>query len=116
MDYFCTEECFHVGKRFKVGDLFPPEWIERGTKEIQPNKHFRQMTSEQAKQIAKMQHEELKRKAPQSAGEDRRSTIELKTALQKHIKQVPESWSRKQIWLKLFEYEQAAAKSMTKEA
>lgn len=112
MDYYCKTQCFHANKRFKVGDMFPPDWVANGVK---PNHHFMRMTSEQAKQIAKMQQEELKRKAPQSAGEDRRSTIELKTALQKHIKQVPENWSRKQIWLKLFEYEQAAAK-MNKDA
>lgn len=110
MDYYCTETCFHANKRFKTGDIFPPHWVVNG---VQPNRHFKQMTPEEAKQIAKMAHEELKKKAPQSAGEDKRSTSELKDALMKSgaLKSIPESWSRKIIWQKLYEIEHLKAKS-----
>lgn len=109
-DYYCKETCFHANKRFKVGQIFPPDWVANG---IKPNSHFVQMSAEQAKQIAKMAQEELKKKAPQSAGEDRRSTAELKAALLKAggMKSIPDSWSRKIIWQKLYEIEHLNAKS-----
>jgi hypothetical protein len=92
-----VRECFLYNKRFKVGEAFPDNWIREG---YLPNEHFAQ-ESKAEELIA-----EISANRPVlCAGDDVRSNIELKKALKKYLKDFPEKWSRKQIWMELQKFE-----------
>jgi len=99
----CIKECFVYNKRFKQGDEFPEQWVKEG---YLPNMHFLPEGEAEAAIV------ESKLNRPvQCAGDDPRSTKDLKAELMKHMKSFPEKWGRKEIWLELHKHESAKAKT-----
>jgi hypothetical protein len=99
----CVKDCFVYNKRFKQGDEFPEKWIQEG---YLPNMYF--LPEGDAK--AAIEASKFNRPV-QCAGDDPRSTKELKTELMKHMKSFPEKWGRKEIWLELNKHENAKGKT-----
>lgn len=104
--YFCIKECNTYNKRFRAGDQFPTNWIESG---YLPNHHFKQFRDN--KECMNYIKAESSTRPIQCAGDDPRSTNELKAALGKFMN-VSEKWTRKEIWNKLNERETADARTM----
>lgn len=99
----CHRECFVYNKRFKKGDEFPEKWLLEG---YLPNNHF--APEEEAKRM--ISASETNRPV-QCAGDDPRSTKDIKSALLRYMKSVPEKWSRKELWNELRRHEMADAKT-----
>jgi hypothetical protein len=102
-EWVCFRECFHLNKLFKPGEKFPHEWIENGYK---PNKHFCSPA-----EYADMRDTEKKTRYQFCAGDDQRSTEELKAALKKYMPDINPKWSRKEIWMALHDREHAEART-----
>ena len=105
-DYYCIKECNTYNKRFKVGDMFPAKWIAEG---YLPNHHFSKFDG--PKEALSFAKERNANRPIQCAGDDPRSTKDLKAELQKHVKSFPEKWGRKEIWLELNRHENAKGKT-----
>ena len=86
----CHTKCFWLDTLWEVGETYEGD--------IEPGKHF----SESGKPDADL--------PPMDAGKDPRSTNELKEILYKAGFDVPEEWTRKQVWKKLTDAENAISK------
>ena len=98
-----VKECYVYNKRFKQGDEFPEKWLAEG---YLPNQHF--APASEAKTLIDFNREH---RPIQCAGDDPRSTKELKAELLKFVKSFPEKWGRKEIWIDLQKHENAKAKT-----
>lgn len=101
--YIAVREVYTYNKRFKQGDEFPVDWLKEG---YLPNHHF--MPEDEAKEFMR---DSTANKPIQCAGDDPRSTKELKEALLKYTN-VLEKWGRKEIWTQLHRFESGEAKTL----
>ena len=105
MRYMAIRACYYsdgvyAHKYFKEGEMLPEEW--------KPNEngctHFAPVN--EAKKIIKTGSA---KKRALTAGDDVRSTDELKAELKKYLKLIPRTWKRKKIWSELIKKENAVA-------
>lgn len=102
-EYVCIKECFVYNKRFKKGAKFPETWLKEG---YLPNQFF--LPEDEAKEYIR---EHDGHRPVQCAGDDPRSTEEIKKTLFKFMKSFPEKWGRKEMWSALRKYEQGEAQT-----
>ena len=107
MEYTAIRDCYysdgqHKHRFFKAGQKLPEGWLH----DANECTHFR--PTMEAKQIIKTGAAEQK---ALTAGDDPRGTKELRSALRKFMNSpVPQTWSRKKVWSKLRERENAVAR------
>lgn len=106
-NYICIRNCYTYNKRFKVGDLFPAEWLAA---DYYPNQHFMQEAEAKAYIAAKKHIERVRG----TSGDDPRSTEDLRQALIKAGGGVTPKMTRAEIWLKLQEAEAKTESSKAK--
>ena len=85
----CHTTCYWLDTLWEIGEVYEGN--------IPPNKHF----SEDGKKDAAL--------PPPNAGSDRRSNLELREAIEDFGVNVPKSWTRKKLWARLKELEEAEA-------
>ena len=99
-DYRCFRECFAFNKRFKIGAVFPPVWLDNGY--LPPTEYF--VPAEDYDQVIRQKAKE--HRSVQSAVDDPRSSEQLIKDLAKYMT-VPSDWNRKRIWMALKQREMA---------
>jgi hypothetical protein len=104
--FVCIRECVTFNKHFMPGDGFPENWYKQGYK---PNRHFAHK-----KEAFDALEESKGERTLFTHGDDRRSTKQIRSELEKFVSDVPENWNRKQMWLELRRYEAADAREAPK--
>ncbi|RLB89355.1 MAG: hypothetical protein DRH26_11750 [Deltaproteobacteria bacterium] len=106
MEYVAIRNCYYsdgvfAHKYFHVGEKLPEGWKH----DANGCTHF--APAAEAKKIIKSGSAE---KRAMTAGDDKRSTEQLRTDLRKFMKVVPHTWRRKKVWSELMKRETAESK------
>ena len=105
-EYTAIRNCYYSDgvyrhKYFRAGEQLPEGWLPGAN----GCKHFAATTD--AKKIIRSG---TANRMANTAGDDKRSTEEIRTALNAYMKIVPKTWKRRKMWGELVKRESAVAK------
>lgn len=101
--YTCIRECFYQNKHFRQGDPFPEAWLAAG---VPVGKHFAKTT-----EAADIIEKGTSVHSAMTAGDDKRSNVELLEVAKHMGVKLPQGWTRSQLWKAVVERENAMAKT-----